>query len=412
MELARPHQVGLTLWLVRKVLQPGTGTSLRGVAHARMDCMESPNQRPRERRLAAGLGALAFAAITGTLTASCENVSAAERTAVSPFRIELPIPSEPQPLGKFRITYYYVAHEASHESLDAQEIGIASGDNEFADLASDNRVAAVESAPEPAVSEAPVGGGGAPALQATAGDIAEADAPPSEQESMPDESGAAEPSQAELAGAFAGREDGGANLDGIEIGDDTAFTPARPSGGAKRAIGFVTLYDHKTCKPLATVNRNFATQIAMQGTGQLNDGRLINYVGACGCANSPCFQQVSARAKWGTGAAMKALTPFRSIAVDPAVIKLGTRLYIPELDGQKMPGKAPWGGFVHDGCVVAEDTGGAIDGLHIDFFVAGKQHYYKIDRKLKLKEVTIYDGSQKCAAKPSRLAATVALHHP
>ena len=37
-----------------------------------------------------------------------------------------------------------------------------------------------------------------------------------------------------------------------------------------------------------------------------------------------------------------------------------------------MPGRAPWGGFVHDGCVVADDTGGGIDGNRLDLFVGRK----------------------------------------
>ncbi|MBK9072971.1 MAG: hypothetical protein IPL79_18520 [Myxococcales bacterium] len=140
----------------------------------------------------------------------------------------------------------------------------------------------------------------------------------------------------------------------------------------------------------------------MQGTGRLNDGRLIRYAGACDCAESPCFEQVNPRAKWGTGARMRALTPFRSVAVDPRVIAIGAWLYVPELDGLKMPGNAPWGNFVHDGCVVAEDTGGAIDGKHIDFFVAGRQHYNRLDRKHRLDRITVFDGTQKCGAHVAR----------
>lgn len=58
---------------------------------------------------------------------------------------------------------------------------------------------------------------------------------------------------------------------------------------------------------------------------------------------------------------------YRTVAVDPAVIPLGTVLYIPELRGQifRLGGEV----FAHDGYVFAGDVGGAIKGAHIDFYV-------------------------------------------
>ena len=45
------------------------------------------------------------------------------------------------------------------------------------------------------------------------------------------------------------------------------------------------------------------------GTGVLDDGRVFNYAGSCGCALSPCFRFVDALHPWGTGANDRALVP-------------------------------------------------------------------------------------------------------
>jgi 3D (Asp-Asp-Asp) domain-containing protein len=61
------------------------------------------------------------------------------------------------------------------------------------------------------------------------------------------------------------------------------------------------------------------------------------------------------------------MLPYRTVAVDPKVIPLGTVLFIPELRGQifRLSGEV----FAHDGYVFAGDVGGAIKGAHIDFYV-------------------------------------------
>ncbi len=61
------------------------------------------------------------------------------------------------------------------------------------------------------------------------------------------------------------------------------------------------------------------------------------------------------------------LVPYRSVAVDPKFIAIGTALYIPEAkgvvitlpDGRKL---------THDGYFFASDTGFGVDGNHIDVF--------------------------------------------
>ncbi len=128
----------------------------------------------------------------------------------------------------------------------------------------------------------------------------------------------------------------------------------------------VTLFQ-KTCKPIADVSKEFAAQLSLQGTGKLKDGRVLNVSGHCRCDHSPCFKVTEL--KWGNGGTGRPLQPYRTVAVDPKVIKLGSLLYVPALDGVTMPGREPWGGYVHDGCVVADDTGGGIKGKQLDLFV-------------------------------------------
>jgi 3D (Asp-Asp-Asp) domain-containing protein len=151
-----------------------------------------------------------------------------------------------------------------------------------------------------------------------------------------------------------------------------------------------------TCDVLAVVPAQFAHDVIIEGTGVLVDGRVFNYAGSCGCALSPCFRFVDADHPWGVGAGGRALVPFRSIAVDQTVLTIGQRYYVAELDGVLMPGAAPVGGFVHDGCVSADDTGGHILGAHIDFFSALRSYYLALDGVLGLDSVTLSDGGARC----------------
>ncbi|HET6585884.1 MAG TPA: 3D domain-containing protein [Nannocystaceae bacterium] len=129
------------------------------------------------------------------------------------------------------------------------------------------------------------------------------------------------------------------------------------------------------CTKIATVPRKFWDALKLEGTGKLADGRMVNYAGSCNCSRSPCFEVLDDDHPWGKGVQQRALAPFRSIAVDPDRIAYGDWVYIEALDGLQMPGDAPWGDFVHDGCMRADDTGSAIVGKHIDFFAAEKAHY-------------------------------------
>lgn len=159
----------------------------------------------------------------------------------------------------------------------------------------------------------------------------------------------------------------------------------------------VTLYKEKGCRPIAEVDRAFARQLMMQGTGKLADGRVLNTSGRCRCKRSPCFKEIDAL--WALGAG-GGLAPFRSAAVDTRIIPLGSLLYVPELDGVRVPGRAPWGGYVHDGCIVADDRGGGIRGYELDLFVAKKSYLRALYKRTRLEKVTIFDGSKRCERRP------------
>lgn len=151
------------------------------------------------------------------------------------------------------------------------------------------------------------------------------------------------------------------------------------------------VYD-RSCTAVATVSRSYARDLAIAGTGQLVDGRMLTVDGACKCPRSPCFR-VLADSRWGIGAENRPLVPFRSIAVDRGVIPIGTKLWIEELAGVDMPGVFP---ELHDGCVVADDVGGGIDGAHVDWFVGRRLNYADLDRALHLTKVTVHAGGERC----------------
>jgi len=169
----------------------------------------------------------------------------------------------------------------------------------------------------------------------------------------------------------------------------------------------VTLYSPSpACEPIAETTRDFMYEVMMQGTGKLKDGRLVNVLGRCDCPSSPCFHVV--QQQWGTGGGGRPLQPFRSVAVDPRLIKLGTLLHVPMLEGRTMPGRPPWGGYVHDGCVSADDTGGAVKDHQLDLFVGRKGWFLGMSdspgRHSWARGVPVFDGSKICERKGRKIA--------
>ncbi|WP_291365203.1 3D domain-containing protein [Acetobacter sp. UBA5411] len=75
---------------------------------------------------------------------------------------------------------------------------------------------------------------------------------------------------------------------------------------------------------------------------------------------------VSGNGIFGLGVKGFRLVPFRTVAVDPTKIPIGTVLYIPRLAGFAFDDKGTR--RKHDGYVIAGDVGGGIKGNHIDLF--------------------------------------------
>ena len=169
----------------------------------------------------------------------------------------------------------------------------------------------------------------------------------------------------------------------------------------------LTLYGPgKGCDPIAETTREFISELKMQGTGKLRDGRLVSIWGPCNCPNSPCFHVVEQQ--WGIGGGGRPLQPFRSVAVDPKLIKLGSLLHVPLLEGRTMPGRPPWGGFVHDGCVIADDTGGAVRNYQLDLFVGRKGWFLGMSGHPGphswARQIPVFDGSKICERKGRKIA--------
>lgn len=201
------------------------------------------------------------------------------------------------------------------------------------------------------------------------------------------------------------------------VGEDEVARAKKPANDNRSDAGveadlaaispdLVTLYEPRACKPIAEVSREFAAQLQLQGTGKLRDGRVLNIWGECPCERKPCFK-VTAN-QWGTSGTGKPLEPFRTVAVDPSVVKLGSLLYVPLLEGRTMPGRPPFGGFVHDGCLVADDTGGGINGNQLDLFVGRRGYYLGLSGAAGghswARHVPVYDGSKICERKGRQVA--------
>ncbi len=144
--------------------------------------------------------------------------------------------------------------------------------------------------------------------------------------------------------------------------DARAATPVRSRDG--HAIAY-------TCS-------TFLADLTMEGTGRTWDGRILNWDTRIG--HQACFVEVDRDSyPFGIGVAGYALVPFRSLAVDSRYIPIGHTVEMPDLIGLSMPD-----GSRHDGCFVAVDGGGAINGHHIDLFVPNPADWYELSRAREL----------------------------
>lgn len=116
---------------------------------------------------------------------------------------------------------------------------------------------------------------------------------------------------------------------------------------------------------LAQVSPKFYKDLLMEGSGKLNDGRVVNWAGRVDGKSRYHITKLT----WGRGTGSCALKPFRTIAADPAQIPAGAIVKIAETVGMLLPD-----GSKHDGIWRAEDTGSAILHDRIDLFI-GKKSY-------------------------------------
>jgi len=148
---------------------------------------------------------------------------------------------------------------------------------------------------------------------------------------------------------------------------------------------------------LHQASKAFLNAAKIQGTAQLNDGRMLMIVvrkkGAPRWKVSPYRNAV--------GASGCKLVAFRSVAVDRRLVPLGSRLIIEETRGMKLPD-----GEVHDGVWYAVDTGGKIRNSRIDLFVGPGKSPLSIPIKhgikhMELLKVRISEQTHGCQ-KPER----------
>lgn len=110
---------------------------------------------------------------------------------------------------------------------------------------------------------------------------------------------------------------------------------------------------------IARTTVRFRHDLIREGSGHLRDGRTVVYDRRLHGTNR--FRIV--QSVYGVGQLGCALVPYRTVAVDPHFIKLGTTISIPQLKGAHLPD-----GTIHDGIFLANDRG-HFRGSHVDLFV-------------------------------------------
>ncbi|HEX3594651.1 MAG TPA: 3D domain-containing protein [Polyangiaceae bacterium] len=128
------------------------------------------------------------------------------------------------------------------------------------------------------------------------------------------------------------------------------------------------------CGELGPVPRTFYEALCVQGSGILKSGRPVSFARRdCECAEvcprtsqKICYETLEpARFPWGRGALGTPITPLLTVAVDDALIPMGSAVYVPEFDGLPVDSARS---ATHDGCFIAQDRGLRVKGPHIDVF--------------------------------------------
>lgn len=128
----------------------------------------------------------------------------------------------------------------------------------------------------------------------------------------------------------------------------------------------------KKGKVIARVSAAFKKALTLEGSGKLSNGSVVNYSGV---VNGQIRFNI-VKAQFGLGVKNCELEPLHSVAVDPKVIPLGSKIRIKETIGLRFPD-----GTLHDGIWFAVDVGGAIHGKRIDLFMgAGKENGFFLEK--------------------------------
>jgi len=173
-----------------------------------------------------------------------------------------------------------------------------------------------------------------------------------------------------IEGGGRARQGDGATQPGARRGDPFRNTyydfPAEDAGKKTAAV-----FD-ASCAQIAAVTQAFHDKVCLQGSGRLSTGETISFAKRdCTCAavcpksgQKICFEKLDpVKFPSGRGSLGTAIVPLRTVAVDPAVIPMGSILYIPEFEGLPRAD-----GTKHDGCFIAEDRGSKVVGRHVDLF--------------------------------------------
>lgn len=177
-------------------------------------------------------------------------------------------------------------------------------------------------------------------------------------------------------------------------------------GGTKNAKVF-----DASCQPIASVTKDFHDKVCVQGSGRLSTGETVSFAKRdCACAaecprsgQKICFEKLDPKAfPSGRGSLGTPVTPLRTVAVDPAVVPLGSVLFIPEFEGLTRPDNKK-----HDGCFLAEDRGSKVVGRHIDIFTGDPAVTQTWNQLMPSNEgVHVEIGATRCAhLKPAASAA-------
>jgi hypothetical protein len=212
-----------------------------------------------------------------------------------------------------------------------------------------------------------------------------------------------------------GGSDGDADVDAdgdVDIRDAEPDARYRPDGGIGFPLGSWQIeygqlaYEPnfpgapsapiRTCEGevIKVVAPAFAEQLTIDHRGYLEDGRVIQEAGALAAGGSCYAVMDPASSPWGVGSYSRPLEPFRSVAVDPALAGDGRWLYVPQLDGKRMPGEERGLSFLHDGCVRVDDAGAT--GEVLSLYVAFPGYATDLQSLLSTSTVDVYQDSLYC----------------